>query len=139
MKGLLTDQVSDRLMEAARSAEGVQFLKDMPCEMVFEASKGFVSYQKTASGQLPVFHLMGHVTELRGAFPYGVSSLYFDDDDKQYLFRDCLIDTYDSGREIFFPTVSDPGGAVPQCICVAGYGGFDRAASFGRNLRRHSY
>ena len=90
MKGLLTDQVSDRLMEAARSAEGVQFLKDMPCEMVFEASKGFVSYQKTASGQLPVFHLMGHVTELRGAFPYGVSSLYFDDDDKQYLFRDCL-------------------------------------------------
>ena len=90
MKGLLTDQVSDRLMEAARSAEGVQFLKDMPCEMVFEASKGFVSYQKTASGQLPVFHLTGHVTELRGAFPYGVSSLYFDDDDKQYLFRDCL-------------------------------------------------
>lgn len=57
----------------------VQTFSGIHAEMQFVCQKGFIDHESQTRQYLPCFHMMGRVTEVRGSFPYHVSSLFLDD------------------------------------------------------------
>lgn len=90
LKGLLADQYQSQVEHSYMKADNVVVLENVPCEMVFESSSGFMEHETAKHNYLPVFHLMGSITEIKGDFPYHVSSLYFTESEKVTMFRDIL-------------------------------------------------
>lgn len=98
IKGLLADRFSKQLEQSYIRDGHAEMLRNVPCEMTFETNKGFVSHESSEHDYLPVFHLMGRVTEIIGDFPYNVHTIYFDPSDSRYLSKD--IRYYPSPDEI---------------------------------------
>lgn len=91
LKGLLLDQYQSQVEHGYMiGMPDAIVLEDVPCEMEFESSQGFIEHENEQHQFLPVFHLIGYVTSIQGDFPYHISSLYFDDTDKMSLAKDCL-------------------------------------------------
>lgn len=88
LKGMLMNHLHAQL-EQHLFADAV-VLQDVPCEMTFQTAQGYMEFENEQHSYLPVFHLIGSVKEIRGDFPYNISSLYFGDDDSQYLTKDIL-------------------------------------------------
>lgn len=63
-------------------------MEDVPAEMVFEASQGFMEHESQKHDYLPYFHLIGRIKELHGSFPFNVTTLYFSDKDESFLIKD---------------------------------------------------
>ncbi len=64
-------------------------VENLPCEMTFQTTGAYVRHESEKNGFLPVLQLRGHVTEIRGNFPFGISSVYFSEDDKPELTKEC--------------------------------------------------
>lgn len=90
LKGLLANQYQSQVEHSYMRADNVITLENVPCEMTFESSSGFMEHESAKHNYLPVFHLMGSITEIRGDFPYHISSLYFGESDKAAMSRDIL-------------------------------------------------
>ena len=88
LKGMLMNHLHAQL-EQHLFADAV-VLQDVPCEMTFQTAQGYMEFENEQHSYLPVFHLIGSVKEIRGDFPYNISSLYFSDEDVQYLTKDIL-------------------------------------------------
>lgn len=73
-------------------------LQDVACEMTFQTAQGYMEFENEKHSYLPVFHLIGSITEIRGDFPLHISSLYFGDEDRPYLTKDILY--YPNPQEI---------------------------------------
>lgn len=96
LKGVLMNHLHAQL-EQHLFADAVE-LQDVPCEMTFQTAQGYMEYENEKHSYLPVFHLIGEVKEIRGDFPFHISSLYFGDEDSQYLTKDILY--YPNPQEI---------------------------------------
>lgn len=90
LRGLLADRYSSRVENAYLREEEVVVLDDVECEMVFESAKVFMEHENEQHHYLPVFHLSGQIKEIRGKFPYNVTTLFFADEDLPYLMKDCV-------------------------------------------------
>lgn len=88
LKGMLMNHLHAQL-EQHLFADAV-VLQDVLCEMTFQTAQGYMEFENEQHSYLPVFHLIGSVKEIRGDFPYNISSLYFSDEDAQYLTKDIL-------------------------------------------------
>lgn len=65
-------------------------LENVPCEMTFESTNGFMEHESERHNYLPVFHLSGIIRDIRGKFPFNVSTVYFMDTDRQFITKDCV-------------------------------------------------
>lgn len=73
-------------------------MEDVPAEMVFEASQGFMEHESQRHDYLPYFHLIGKIQEIHGSFPFNVTSLYFSPKDEGFLIKDVIY--YPSPEEL---------------------------------------
>lgn len=91
VKALLLDSVFSRT-ENAFLKESAECFYDCPCEMRFEAYHGWMDHESSEHAYLPVFHILGHVTELHfdKQLPYDITSVYFDEKDRTKLLKDIL-------------------------------------------------
>lgn len=64
--------------------------ENVSCEMTFQTAQGYMEFEGENHSYLPVFHLIGSIKDIRGTFPYHISSIYFDDKDKPYLTKNIL-------------------------------------------------
>lgn len=90
MKGLLADHYQSHVEHSYMQGGDMIVLENVPCEMVFASTSGFMEHESEQHNYLPVFHLIGNVTEIKGDFPFHISSLYFDDADKAALSKDII-------------------------------------------------
>lgn len=88
LKGFLATHAQSRLELSYADKSQMTELKDFPCEMTFTASDLFLEHESEQHHYLPYLHFVGQITELRGDFPYQVSSLYFGEGDNASLKRD---------------------------------------------------
>lgn len=88
LKGMLMNHLHAQLEQ--HLFDNAMVLQDVPCEMTFRTAQGYMEYENEQHSYLPLFHLIGSIAEIRGDFPFHVSSLYFDDADKPYLTKDIL-------------------------------------------------
>lgn len=79
LKAVIMDDYKARMEQGYMRGQDVITLKEVPCEMKFIADAGWMEHENESHQYLPVFHLSGHVTEIRGNFPYNVSTLSFGD------------------------------------------------------------
>lgn len=96
LKGMLMNHLHAQL-EQHLFGEAV-VLHNVPCTMTFQTAQGYMEFENETHSYLPVFHMIGSVKEIRGEFPFNISSLYFGDEDKQYLTKDILY--YPNPQEI---------------------------------------
>lgn len=91
VKALLLDNVFSRT-ENAFLKESAECFYDCPCEMKFEAYHGWMDHENSEHAYLPVFHILGHITELHfnKQLPYDITSVYFDEKDRTKLLKDIL-------------------------------------------------
>lgn len=73
-------------------------LENVPAEMIFEASQGFMEHESQKHDYLPYFHLIGKIQEIKGSFPFNVTSLYFSVQDEAFLIKDLFY--YPSPEEL---------------------------------------
>lgn len=90
LRGMLKDDYQSRVEQAYMRKEDVITLKQVPCEMKFQATGGWIEHESEKHHYLPVFHLAGHITGIKGNFPYNVSSLDFGEDKNGNLDKDIL-------------------------------------------------
>ena len=83
-KGSSQARLENAYMEKGSTIE----LKGVPCEITFEATGGFIEHESEQHDYLPVFHLIGEIKEVKGDFPYNVTSLYFGESEKSKLQKD---------------------------------------------------
>lgn len=88
LKGLLAGSMQSRRELSYLREHQVEKFEDFPCEMTFEATGMYLEHESQAHHYLPYFRLTGYVSELRGDFPYGISSVYFGEEDKPELSQD---------------------------------------------------
>ena len=88
LKGMLKNHLHAQLEQ--HMFDDAMVLENVPCEMTFECKQGFMEFETEAHSYLPLMHLIGSVTEVRGDFPFHISSLYFDNADVPYLTKDIL-------------------------------------------------
>ena len=76
-RAFLLDASRSRL-EGAYLTEGASMvLSNVPCEMTYKAEQMFIEHEDERHHFLPVVHMTGKVLELKGKFPFNVSTLYF--------------------------------------------------------------
>lgn len=90
LQAKLRERLSSHIESRYAALEDVISIEGVQAEMVFEASQGFMTHETEAHDYLPCFHLIGQIKEIRGKFPFNVSSLYFKDSDAQALVRDIM-------------------------------------------------
>lgn len=88
LKGMLMNHLHAQLEQ--HLFEDAVVLKNVPCEMTFQTAQGYMEFEGENHAYLPVFHLIGSIVDIRGDFPFRISSIYFDDKDKPYLTKDVL-------------------------------------------------
>ena len=88
LKGMLATNLQ-ALLESHMLDDAI-VLENVPCEMTFVATQAYMENESEKNNYLPVFHIMGNVTEIHGDFPFHISGLYFDENDKPFLSKDCL-------------------------------------------------
>lgn len=89
-RAFLLDASRSRL-EGAYLTEGASMvLSNVPCEMTYKAEQMFIEHEDERHHFLPVVHMTGKVLELKGKFPFNVSTLYFSDEDAQHIPSDLL-------------------------------------------------
>lgn len=77
LRALLLDNYRAKVEQAYMHAGEAITLKNVPCEMTFEVSSGWMEHESEKHHYLPLFHLIGNIKEISGNFPYNVSSLTF--------------------------------------------------------------
>lgn len=87
MKSKLLADSKSRLEQAFLKEADVIRLKNVPCEMHFKATGVFMEHEGEKHQYLPVLHMDGIVTEIRGKFPFNVSSLYFGEKESETHMR----------------------------------------------------
>ena len=90
LRGLQLDNYRAKVEQAYMHTGEAIVLKDVPCEMDFETSGGWIEYESEKHQYLPVFHLIGQIKEIHGNFPYNVSTLTFADSDAMKLQKDVV-------------------------------------------------
>ena len=90
LRGLLLDNYRAKVEQAYMHTGEAIVLKDVPCEMDFETSGGWIEYESEKHQYLPVFHLIGQIKEIHGNFPYNVSTLTFSESDAMKLQKDIV-------------------------------------------------
>ena len=91
LKAFLMENIQSKMEQAYLQSAEVLTLKNVPCEMEFEAISGWMEHESEKHQYLPVFHLTGRIKEVHGNFPYNVSSLTFSEMDmNQKLQKDIL-------------------------------------------------
>lgn len=90
LKAFLADNHKLRLQQAYKQNANIMVLNDVPCEMKFVSSDGWLEHESEQHQFLPVFHIKGNIFELHGNFPYNVSTLTFDEDTVKRLDKDIL-------------------------------------------------
>lgn len=88
LKGMLMNHLHAQLEQ--HLFEDAVVLKNVPCEMTFQTAQGYMEFEGENHAYLPVFHLIGSIVDIRGDFPFRISSIYFDDKDRPYLTKDVL-------------------------------------------------
>lgn len=88
LKGMLKNHLHAQLEQ--HMFDDATVLENVPCEMTFECKQGFMEFETESHSYLPLMHLIGSITEVRGDFPFHISSLYFDNADTPYLTKDIL-------------------------------------------------
>lgn len=89
LRGLLMDHYQSKLEQSYMREHPPVTLKNVDCEMVFQSESASIEHEDEAHHYLPVFHLRGRIKELKGNFPYSVSSISFGDDTSSDMTRDC--------------------------------------------------
>lgn len=79
LRALIMDDYKAQMEQGYLRGMDVITLKNVPCEMTFIADGGWMEHEGEEHQYLPVFHLSGHIVEIRGNFPYNVSALSFGD------------------------------------------------------------
>lgn len=97
LKAFLADTHKTRLQQAYKQNANIMVLKDVPCEMKFISSNGWLEHESEQHQFLPILHVKGNILELHGNFPYNVTTLVFDEDTAKRLDKDIL----------YFPTPSE--------------------------------
>lgn len=105
LKGLLSGTMQSRRELSYLRNSQVEQVTDFPCEMTFQASGMFLEHETEAHHYLPYLHFIGQVTELRGNFPYGVSSIYFGERDLPNLQQDVF----------YYPTPDELAHLIQHC------------------------
>lgn len=77
LRALLLDNYRAKVEQAYMRASDAITLKNVPCEMTFEVTDGWMEHESEKHHYLPLFHLIGNVKEITGNFPYNVSTLTF--------------------------------------------------------------
>ena len=91
LRASLEDNYRSKMEQSYLRKEEVITLKKVPCEMKFQAVSGWIEHEGEDHHYLPLFHLNGFIKEIRGNFPYNVSSLNFADEDvSKHLQQDIL-------------------------------------------------
>lgn len=91
LQAFLMENIQSKMEQAYMQNAEVLTLKNVPCEMEFEAISGWMEHESEKHQYLPVFHLTGLIKEVHGNFPYNVSSLTFAETDmNQKLQKDIL-------------------------------------------------
>ena len=91
LQAFLMENIQSKMEQAYMQNAEVLTLKNVPCEMEFEAISGWMEHESEKHQYLPVFHLTGRIKEVHGNFPYNVSSLTFAETDmNQKLQKDIL-------------------------------------------------
>lgn len=91
LKGVLMGHLQAQLEQ--QLFQNAIVLQDVPCQMTFQSAQGYMEYETESHGYLPVFHMIGTITDIRferGVVPYAISSLYFDQKDRPYMTKDIL-------------------------------------------------
>lgn len=88
LKGMLKNHLHAQLEQ--HMFDDATVLENVPCEMTFECKQVFMEFETESHSYLPLMHLIGSITEVRGDFPFHISSLYFDNADMPYLTKDIL-------------------------------------------------
>ena len=88
LQAKLLDKLSSHIEESYLRNEDTIVLHNVPAEMVFVASQGFFDHESQKHSYLPLYHMVGKITEIRGDFPFNVSSVYFSAADDQRMTKD---------------------------------------------------
>lgn len=81
LRAFLLDNYRAKVEQAYMQQTDVIVLQNVPCEMTFTASAGWMEHENEKHQYLPLFHLTGTIKEIHGNFPYNVSSLSFSQHD----------------------------------------------------------
>ena len=98
LQARLLEKLSSHVEESYMRQQDIVVLKNVPAEMVFTASQGFMEHESQKHDYLPCYHMVGKITEIRGDFPFNVSALYFSDVDDQRMLKDIIY--YPSPEEL---------------------------------------
>lgn len=98
LQAKLLDKLSSHIEESYLRNEDTIILHNVPAEMVFVASQGFMEHESQKHDYLPCYHMTGKITEVRGDFPFNVSAVYFSAADDQRMMKDIIY--YPSPEEL---------------------------------------
>ena len=90
LQAKLLDKLSSHIEESYLRNEDTIVLHNVPAEMVFVANQGFIEHESQKHGYLPCYHMVGKITEVRGDFPFNISSVYFSAADDQRMTKDII-------------------------------------------------
>ena len=90
LQAKLMGKLSSHIEESYLRQQDIITLENVHAEMVFRTTQGFMEHESQKHEYLPCFHLVGSIVEVRGDFPFGVSSLYFNSVDSQQMVKDII-------------------------------------------------
>ena len=90
LQAKLMGKLSSHIEESYLRQQDVITLENVHAEMVFRTTQGFMEHESQKHEYLPCFHLVGTIIEVKGDFPFGVSSLYFNSVDAQQMTKDII-------------------------------------------------
>lgn len=88
LQAKLLSSLSSHMEQRYLGMSDVVRLENLSVEMVFKTSQGFMGHSSPEHDFLPYFHMIGEIKEIKGDFPFNVSSLYFRDADRKSMIRD---------------------------------------------------
>lgn len=94
----LSERFGSRIENSYIRGQDLVIMEDVPAEMKFEVSQGFMEHETQQKNYLPYFHMIGQIKEIKGQFPFNVSSLYFSESDSALLIKDVIY--YPSPEEL---------------------------------------
>ena len=98
LQAKLMEKLSSHIEESYLRQQDVVVLENVPAEMTFAATQGFMEHESQRHDYLPCYHMIGQIKEIRGDFPFNVTALYFSEADNQRLEKDIIY--YPSPEEL---------------------------------------
>ena len=98
LQAKMMEKLSSHIEESYLRQQDVVVLENVPAEMTFAATQGFMEHESQRHDYLPCYHMIGQIKEIRGDFPFNVTALYFSEADSQRLEKDIIY--YPSPEEL---------------------------------------